>query len=125
MARAGVIKSSADGKIEDTGALNTKRMETVDEEFLAAAKDFIDRQAKADKPFFCWFNSTRMHVFTHLKKESSARPARVSMPMAWSSMTVMSDSFSINSTASVSPTIRSCSTRPTTAPKSPCGRTER
>jgi hypothetical protein len=60
----------ADGKIEDTGPLNTKRMETIDEEFLASAKDFIDRQAKADKPFFCWFNSTRMHVFTHLKPDS-------------------------------------------------------
>ncbi len=66
----GVIKATADGKIEDTGPLNTKRMETVDEEFLAAAKDFITRQTKADKPFFTWFNSTRMHVFTHLKKES-------------------------------------------------------
>lgn len=66
----GVIKSTADGKIEDTGPLNTKRMETVDEEFLAAAKDFIQRQVKADKPFFTWFNATRMHVFTHLKEES-------------------------------------------------------
>ncbi len=66
----GVIKSSADGKIEDTGALNTKRMETIDEEFLAAAKDFIERKAKGDAPFFCWFNSTRMHVFTHLKPDS-------------------------------------------------------
>ncbi len=66
----GVIKSAADGKIEDTGPLNTKRMETVDEEFLAAGKDFIERQVKAEKPFFVWFNSTRMHVFTHLKKES-------------------------------------------------------
>src|SRR6478752_341573 len=66
----GVIKATADGKIEDTGPLNTARMPTVDEEFLGGAKDFIDRQAKANKPFFCWFNSTRMHVFTHLKKES-------------------------------------------------------
>jgi len=66
----GVIKSTADGKVEDTGPLDTKRMETVDEEFLAAAKDFIQRQAKAGKPFFTWFNSTRMHVFTHLKKAS-------------------------------------------------------
>ncbi|QRM56874.1 arylsulfatase [Sinorhizobium sp. BG8] len=72
----GVIKSSADGKIEDTGALNTKRMETVDEEFLAAAKDFIDRQAKADKPFFVWFNSTRMHVFTHLKPDSLGKTGK-------------------------------------------------
>lgn len=72
----GVIKSSADGKIEDTGALNTKRMETVDEEFLAAAKDFIDRQAKADKPFFVWFNSTRMHIFTHLKPDSLGKTGK-------------------------------------------------
>ena len=55
-------------KIEDTGPLTKKRMETVDDEFMDAALDFIDRQHKADKPFFVWFNSTRMHVFTHLKK---------------------------------------------------------
>ncbi len=72
----GVIRSSADGKIEDTGPLNTKRMETVDEEFLAAAKDFIDRQTKASKPFFCWFNSTRMHVFTHLKAASLGKTGK-------------------------------------------------
>ena len=72
----GVIKSSADGKLEDTGPLNTKRMETIDEEFLASAKDFIDRQTKANKPFFCWFNSTRMHVFTHLKKESQGKTGK-------------------------------------------------
>jgi arylsulfatase A-like enzyme len=66
----GVIKSSADGKIEDTGPLSRKRMETVDEEFLTAALDFIDRQHKAGKPFFCWFNATRMHIFTHLKAAS-------------------------------------------------------
>ncbi|MGF6306275.1 arylsulfatase A-like enzyme [Bradyrhizobium sp. i1.8.4] len=72
----GVIKSSADGKIEDTGPLNIARMPTVDEEFLGAAKDFIGRQAKADKPFFVWFNSTRMHVFTHLKKESLGKTGK-------------------------------------------------
>src|SRR6201986_3361646 len=66
----GVIHSYADGKIEDTGPLNTQRMPTVDEEFLAAGKDFIQRQVKAEKPFFMWFNTTRMHIFTHLKKES-------------------------------------------------------
>jgi arylsulfatase A-like enzyme len=64
----GVIKSTADGKIEDTGPLTKKRMKTIDEEFLAAALDFIDRQHQAQKPFFCWFNSSRMHIFTHLKK---------------------------------------------------------
>ncbi|MBK3801131.1 sulfatase-like hydrolase/transferase [Azospirillum brasilense] len=72
----GVIHSHADGRIEDTGPLNTKRMETVDEEFLAAAKDFIDRQHRANKPFFVWFNSTRMHVFTHLKPESLGKTGK-------------------------------------------------
>ncbi len=66
----GVIKSFADGRIEDTGPLTMKRMETVDEEFLAASLDFMDRAHKADKPFFVWFNSTRMHVWTRLKPES-------------------------------------------------------
>ena len=55
---------------EDTGPLTRKRMETVDGEFLDATKDFIKRANKDDKPFFVWFNATRMHVFTHLKKES-------------------------------------------------------
>ena len=69
----GVLKCTADGKIEDTGPLTKKRMETVDEEFLAAALDFMDRQHKANKPFFCWFNSTRMHIFTHLKPASDGK----------------------------------------------------
>jgi arylsulfatase len=59
--------------IEDTGPLTRKRMETVDEEFLTASLDFIDRQARANKPFFCWFNSTRMHIYTHLKPESKGK----------------------------------------------------
>src|SRR4051794_31798726 len=53
--------------IEDTGALTKKRMETVDDETSAAAIDFIRRQAQANQPFFCWFNSTRMHAFTHVR----------------------------------------------------------
>jgi arylsulfatase len=48
-------------------------METVDEEFLAAAKDFIDRSHKGGEPFFVWFNATRMHVFTHLKPSSKGK----------------------------------------------------
>jgi arylsulfatase A-like enzyme len=70
----GVLRCQAnpDGtqKIEDTGPLTRKRMETVDEEFLKASLAFIEKAAKDGKPFFCWFNSTRMHIFTHLKKES-------------------------------------------------------
>ncbi|MEJ2533721.1 MAG: arylsulfatase [Halioglobus sp.] len=66
----GVIRSSADGRIEDTGPLSRKRMETVDEEFLGAAMKFIDKAVKDGKPFFVWFNSTRNHIFTHLKPES-------------------------------------------------------
>src|ERR1700754_2005461 len=69
----GVLKSTADGKIEDTGPLTIKRMETVDEEFLTAAKDFMQRQVQASKPFFVWFNSTRMHIFTHLKPSSAGK----------------------------------------------------
>jgi arylsulfatase len=65
----GVIKSSANGRIEDTGPLTRKRMETVDEEFTADALDFMERQTKANKPFFLWWNSTRMHIYTHLKPE--------------------------------------------------------
>jgi len=72
----GVIKSSADGKIEDTGPLTTARMPTVDEEFLGGAKDFIGRQARANRPFFVWFNSTRMHVFTHLKQTSLGKTGK-------------------------------------------------
>ncbi len=54
----------------DTGPLTTKRMETVDEEFLARAKDFITRSSKDGQPFFAWFNPSRMHIYTHLKPES-------------------------------------------------------
>jgi arylsulfatase len=60
-------------KIELTGALTKKRMETVDEEFLKGALDFMDRAKAANKPFFLWFNSTRMHIWTHLKKESEGK----------------------------------------------------
>ena len=72
----GVIKSTADGKIEDTGPLTKKRMETVDEEFLEATLDFIERQHKAGKPFFTWFNTSRMHIFTHLKEGLAGKTGR-------------------------------------------------
>jgi len=59
--------------VENTGPLNTKRMETVDEEFLGAALKFIDKAHQAKTPFFVWFNSTRMHIFTHLKAASRGK----------------------------------------------------
>jgi arylsulfatase A-like enzyme len=60
-------------KIEDTGPLTKKRMETIDDEVTAKALAFMERAKKADKPFFIWWNSSRMHVFTHLKKESEGK----------------------------------------------------
>jgi arylsulfatase len=57
----------------DTGALTKKRMETIDEEFLNATLDFIDRANRDKKPFFAWFNSTRMHIWTRLKPEAQGK----------------------------------------------------
>lgn len=73
----GVIRSwaNADGtqRIEDTGPLTRKRMETVDEETITAAKDFIKRQVAEGKPFFTWWNATRMHFRTHVKDAHRGR----------------------------------------------------
>ena len=65
----GVISSTVGGEIIDTGALTKKRMETVDDETLDKALDFIDRAHAAEKPFFVWWNGTRMHFRTHVKAE--------------------------------------------------------
>jgi arylsulfatase A-like enzyme len=64
----GVIHSFADGKIQDTGPLTTKRMETIDDETTGACIDYIKKQAAAKKPFFVWMNFTRMHIFTHVRE---------------------------------------------------------
>jgi len=68
----GILKCKADGKggqtIENLGPLTKKHMETIDDETVAAAKDFITRKAKAGEPFFCWWNGTRMHFRTHVKE---------------------------------------------------------
>lgn len=69
----GVIKASADGPVQDTGPLTKSRMETIDAEFLEAALGFIDRSNQEGKPFFCWFNASRMHVWTHLSPESAGK----------------------------------------------------
>ena len=66
----GVLHAYGDGRIEDTGPLTRQRMETIDAEFLDAALGFIDDAAAADEPFFVWFNSTRMHIWTRLTPEA-------------------------------------------------------
>ncbi len=59
--------------IEDTGALTKKRMETIDDETSAAAIDYMKRQHAAGRPFFCWYNSTRMHLRTHVRASHRGR----------------------------------------------------
>jgi len=63
-------------KIEDTGPLTKKRMETCDDEFVEAAIDFIKRQEADDKPWFVWLNTTHMHMFTHTKASSKGQAGR-------------------------------------------------
>jgi arylsulfatase len=76
----GVLHCWADGqggqRVENTGPLTRKRMEAADDEFLAAAKDFIVRQHRAGTPFFVWFNTTHMHFRTHAKPESVGQSGR-------------------------------------------------
>jgi len=67
-------------KIQDTGPLTTKRMETIDDETIGAAKDFIKRQHAAAKPFFVWMNTTHMHAITHTKPESLGQAGRWQSP---------------------------------------------
>jgi len=69
----GVIHSFADGRVTDTGPLTRKRMETFDEEVNARAMDFMDRSVKEGTPFFLWWNSTKMHIFTHLAPDAEGR----------------------------------------------------
>ena len=73
----GVLHCLADGKggqtIVDTGPLTKKRMETIDEEITAAALDWIEKQAKAEKPFFMWYNTTAMHFRTHLAEKNRGK----------------------------------------------------
>jgi len=64
----GVMHRFADGRVTDTGPLTKKRMETIDEEVNAKAIDFMKRAHQGGKPFFLWWNSTKMHIFTHLKE---------------------------------------------------------
>jgi arylsulfatase A-like enzyme len=67
-------------KIEDTGPLTAKRMETCDDDFVSAATEFIKKQNKDGKPFFVWLNTTHMHLFTHTKRESLGQAGRWQSP---------------------------------------------
>jgi arylsulfatase len=73
----GVLHCVADGKggqtIKDTGPLTKKRMETIDEEITSAALAWMEKQAKAEKPFFLWYNSTAMHFRTHLAAKNRGK----------------------------------------------------
>lgn len=69
----GVIHSFANGSIKDTGPLTRKRMETIDDEVMEKSLAFMESAKKENKPFFIWWNSTRMHIFTHLKPESRGK----------------------------------------------------
>jgi arylsulfatase A-like enzyme len=73
----GVLHCVADGKggqtVKDTGPLTKKRMETIDEEITSAALAWMEKQAKADKPFFLWYNSTAMHFRTHLAAKNRGK----------------------------------------------------
>jgi arylsulfatase len=72
----GVIHSWANGRIEDTGPLTKKRMETADTEFLAEAKRFIGDAVASGTPFFVWFNTTHMHFRTHVRPEARGQAGR-------------------------------------------------
>ncbi len=61
---------------KDTGPLTRKRMETIDDDITARARDFMQRQVRADKPFFLWINFTHMHLWTHTKPESLGQSGR-------------------------------------------------
>src|SRR6201997_3492761 len=67
-------------RVTDTGSLTKKRMETCDDEFVGAAKDFIKRQNEAGKPFFLWLNTTHMHLRTHTKPGSLGQAGRWQSP---------------------------------------------
>lgn len=79
--------------IHDTGPLDPKRMETVDEEFLDRTMKFIDKSNKEGKPFFAWFNPSRMHIYTHLKEANKnlATPYSSEFDMYGSGMMELDD----------------------------------
>jgi arylsulfatase len=109
---------------KDTGPLTRKRMETIDDDIAARARDFLQRQTKAGQPIFMWVNFTHMHLWTHPKPESLGQAGRwqsayhdtmIDHDKAVGSILDELDKLGIAATSSASPTIRSSSTAPTTA----------
>ena len=102
-------------RIEDTGPLTKKRMETIDDEVLEHTVDFIERQHAAETPFFVWFNTTHMHFRTHPKPESVGQAGRWQSP--YHDTMIDHDKASVPCSTSWtswgSPTTRSSSTRRT------------
>ena len=98
--RSRALRPSGKQTIVDTGPLTKKRMETVDEEITARAIAWMEKQVKADQPFFLWYNSTAMHFRTHVAERISARAARIPTATAWSCMTSRSARCSTSSTSS-------------------------
>ncbi len=78
----GVIHAFADGRIEDTGSLTSKRMETIDDDVTKRAVDYIAKRKNAKKPFFMWLNYTHMHLKTHVKPESVGQSGQFMGPYA-------------------------------------------
>ena len=113
--------------IEDTGPLTSKRMETIDDETTAAAIDFMGRQVQANKPFFVWMNTTRMHVFTHVRQSMRGQSGMPGNEYADGMIEHDGDVGKLlkASTISASPTTPSSSTPPITAPTSFPGPTPR
>ena len=98
---------------EDTGPLDRKRMETIDDETTAAAIDFMGRQVHASKPFFTWMNTTRMHVFTHVRDSMRGQSGMPGNEYADGMVetTATLANCSSRSTISASPRIQSSSTQ--------------
>ena len=119
----GVIHSYADGRVEDSGPLTRKRMETADTEFRDAAIDFMQRAKSDDKPFFVWLNATRMHVWTRLSPEWDGKTGHglYADGMAQHDYGIGIVLDKLDEWAS--PTTPSSSTPPTTGPRSSPGPT--
>jgi arylsulfatase len=72
----GVLRTYADGRVEDTGPLTKKRMETIDDEVFEVTSEWLDRKVAEDNPFFLWFNTSHMHFRTHPKPGSIGQSGR-------------------------------------------------